>query len=117
VPVVSFHGTADPIDPYGGHGQKYWTYSVQDAAKRWAAHDGCGAKPTVSHAAQGVTLTAYRGCRNGGAVELYSIAGEGHEWPGGPTLPSILTRVLGPQSNAVDANAVMWRFFRAHPLR
>jgi poly(3-hydroxybutyrate) depolymerase len=28
VPVLSFHGIADPVDPYNGHGQKYWTYSV-----------------------------------------------------------------------------------------
>ena len=32
----SFHGTADPVDPYLGHGQKYWTYSVPEAASRWA---------------------------------------------------------------------------------
>lgn len=41
VPVISFHGTADPIDPYDGNGQAYWTYSVPVAAQRWAAHDGC----------------------------------------------------------------------------
>jgi polyhydroxybutyrate depolymerase len=23
IPVISFHGTADPVDPYNGHGQKY----------------------------------------------------------------------------------------------
>ena len=28
VPVISFHGTADPVDPFSGHGQAYWTYSV-----------------------------------------------------------------------------------------
>jgi polyhydroxybutyrate depolymerase len=32
VPVVAFHGTADPVDPYAGHGQRYWTYSVPEAA-------------------------------------------------------------------------------------
>ena len=37
-------------------------------------------------------------------------------WPGGPALPRALTRVLGPQSSAVDANAVIWAFFEAHPL-
>jgi polyhydroxybutyrate depolymerase len=63
-----------------------------------------------------VTLTSYGGCRNAAAVELYAIAGEGHEWPGGSTLPPALTRILGPQSNAVDANAAMWKFFTAHPL-
>ena len=50
------------------------------------------------------------------AVELYSITGEGHEWPGGPPLPRSLTTVLGPQSDAVDANAVMWAFFSAYAL-
>ena len=117
VPVLSFHGTADPVDPYTGHGQPYWTYGVPQAAKLWAAHDGCSAKPATSRPAGSVTLTTYTRCRSGSTVELYTIAGEGHEWPGGPTLPSTLTRLLGPQSTAVDANAVMWRFFQAHPLR
>jgi len=116
VPVIAFHGTADPIDPYRGHGQPYWRYSVPDAAKRWAARDGCRPSPAVSRPAATVTLSRYGGCRNGAAVELYTIAGEGHEWPGGPTLPPVLTRLLGPQSSAVDANAVMWKFFTAHPL-
>lgn len=116
VPVISFHGTADPVDPYAGHRQKYWTYSVADAASRWATRDGCSSTATVSHPATTVTLTAYSGCRNAASVELYAIAAEGHEWPGGPTLPAALTRVLGPQSGAVDADAVMWKFFAAHRL-
>jgi len=116
VPVLSFHGAADPVDPYAGHGQAYWSYSVPEATKRWAVRDGCRAIPAVAHTAATVTLTAYGGCRNGAAVELYTIGGEGHEWPGGPALPPSLTRVFGPQSNAVDANAVMWKFFTAHPL-
>jgi polyhydroxybutyrate depolymerase len=116
VPVISFHGTADPVDPYTGHGQPYWTYSVPDAASRWATRDGCDPTPAVRHPATTVTLTAYSGCRNGASVELYTIEGEGHEWPGGPTLPADLTRVLGPQSNAVDANALIWKFFAAHHL-
>ena len=49
-------------------------------------------------------------------VALYAIAGEGHEWPGGPPLPPSLTRVLGPQSDAINADAVMWAFFAAHSL-
>jgi poly(3-hydroxybutyrate) depolymerase len=49
-------------------------------------------------------------------VELYTISGEGHEWPGGPTLPASLTRLLGAQSDAISADNVMWAFFAAHPL-
>lgn len=114
VPVLAFHGTADPIDPYRGHGLAYWTYSVPVAAQRWAIHERC-APATVTHE-RGATLRAYTRCAQGSAVELYSLAGAGHEWPGGPPLPPAFTRVLGPQSNAVDANDAMWRFFRTYAL-
>lgn len=116
VPVIAFHGTADPVDPYGGNGQAYWTYSVPTAAHDWAQHNGCSSTPTTSQADPGVTLTSYSGCAEGGSVELYSITGEGHEWPDGPKLPMALTKLLGPQSSAIDANATMWQFFEAHPL-
>jgi polyhydroxybutyrate depolymerase len=116
VPVLSFHGTADPVDPYQGNGQEYWTYSVPTAAKRWAVHDRCSSKAGVSRPDRGVTVTTYRSCADGATVELVTIVGEGHEWPGGPHLARPITRLLGPQSNAVDADTVMWSFFVAHPL-
>jgi polyhydroxybutyrate depolymerase len=116
VPVVAFHGTADPVDPYLGRGQKYWTYSVPVAAKRWGNHNRCSATPTTSQPATGVLLTTYAPCSDGSVVELYSIIGEGHEWPGGPTLPNSITKALGPQTTAISANAIMWSFFMAHPL-
>jgi polyhydroxybutyrate depolymerase len=116
VPVITFHGTADPIDPFNGGGQAYWGYSVPTAAKRWAAHDHCaGAARVARHA--GYTLSTYGGCAQGSSVELYAVTGEGHEWPGGPALPSSITALLGPQSKAVNANNVMWAFFKAHPAR
>jgi polyhydroxybutyrate depolymerase len=116
VAILAFHGTADPVDPYEGHGQAYWTYSVPQAAATWAQQDGCSKTPAISKLDQIVTLTGYSHCRSGVAVELYSIAGEGHEWPGGPPLPRSLTNVLGPQTTAINANTVMWAFFEAHPL-
>lgn len=114
VPVLAFHGTADPIDPYLGSGQGYWTYSVPAAAGRWASHDGCQTRPQTVTAA-GYTVTRYTGCKSGAGVELYTLTGEGHEWPGGPHLPARYTKLLGPQTDAVDANSAMWSFFAAHP--
>lgn len=32
-------------------------------------------------------------------------------------LPAEDTRALGPQSNAVNADAIVWQFFELHPLR
>jgi polyhydroxybutyrate depolymerase len=116
VPVIAFHGSDDPVDPFNGNGQAYWTYSVPTAAKDWASQDGCSSKAATSQPSVGVTLTSYTHCGGDGAVELYEVKGEGHEWPGGPVVPSALASVLGPQSNAIDANAVMWSFFQAHPL-
>jgi polyhydroxybutyrate depolymerase len=113
VPVIAFHGTADPVDPFNGNGQAYWTYSVPVAAQRWATHDGCKPAAKVTRA-KGYTLTAYSGCGSSSEVELYALTGEGHEWPGGPPLPSSITGVLGPQSDAVNANNLMWAFFQAH---
>jgi polyhydroxybutyrate depolymerase len=115
VPVLSFHGTADPVDPYNGHGEAYWTYSVPEAERYWATQDGCKARPVMTTPAPGATLTAYTGCRAHVSVELYSLIGEGHEWPDGPKLAKALTRVLGPQSDAVNADALIWAFFAAHP--
>lgn len=116
VPVIAFHGTADPIDPFGGHGEAYWTYSVPSAARDWAAGEHCKPGATVSHPASSVTLTRYAGCRDGSTVELYAITGEGHEWPGGPRLPPRYTALLGPQSDAIAADQTIWSFFAAHRL-
>lgn len=104
-PIISFHGTADTVNPYGGDGPPYWTYGVVTAAERWAAHDGCDAVPVVSSPATGVELRVYPGCLDGSTVALYTVTGAGHEWPGGPQ-----------QSAALDASAIMWDFFAAHPL-
>ena len=115
VPVISFHGSVDHVDPFNGHGQKDWSYSVPTAAKDWSTHDGCTSN-AHSVPVTGVKLTTYAACANGAEVELYEIVGEGHEWPGGPTMPSLLTALLGPQSSLVSANSLMWAFFHAHPL-
>jgi polyhydroxybutyrate depolymerase len=49
-------------------------------------------------------------------VELITIAGAGHQWPGGKG-PGIIGRVIGldPPSNALNATATIWAFFAAHP--
>ncbi len=115
VPVISFHGGADPVDPFAGHGQEYWTYSVTTAAKDWSSQDKC-TSTKHSTPVNGVKLTTYAGCSNSAQVELYEITGEGHEWPGGPTMPAALTAILGPQTTLVNANALIWAFFQAHRL-
>jgi polyhydroxybutyrate depolymerase len=118
IAVLAFHGTADPVDPYDGHGQVYWTYPVPHAARLWAEADGCTTLTQSTRTGSGgaeAGFARYSGCPGGVTVELYTLVGEGHEWPGGPPLPASVIAVLGPQSDAVDADAVMWEFFAAHP--
>jgi polyhydroxybutyrate depolymerase len=105
VPIVAFHGTADTVNPYDGNGEAYWTYSVPTAAQQWALHDGCRPTPTLSRPAPGVSLTAYDGCNGAASVQLYTVDGAGHEWPGAPQ-----------QSTAIDATSVMWAFFAQQRL-
>jgi polyhydroxybutyrate depolymerase len=55
-------------------------------------------------------------CPAGRTVELITIAGAGHQWPGAAPSP-VAQRLLhlDPPSTALDATAVIWQFFAAHP--
>ena len=55
-------------------------------------------------------------CPAGAEVELDRITGGGHSWPGSPS-PRRSVGVVGQTTTSISANAVMWAFFEAHPLR
>ena len=116
VPVIIFHGTADPVVPYNG-GESWISPrpfpSVPLWAERWARRNHCTSR-VESKVARDVTLREYDGCAGDATVAFYTIRGGGHVWFGGEALPQFL---VGPPSNSIDATSVMWQFFRAHPLR
>lgn len=138
VPVLAFHGTADPIVAYtGGPGPNARLLprtdgtgsgnprdldrgpngpgpaAVPDNAAAWAARNGCGAEPAVEQLAADVVRYRYP-CPATGSVELYAITGGGHVWPGsGVPFPEVF---VGPDTPNIDATPVIWEFFRAHPL-
>jgi polyhydroxybutyrate depolymerase len=116
VPMIAFHGTADPVVPYDGG--KVWIApepfpSVPQWTADWARRNHCGPDPVDSVVAADVTRREYTGCARGANVVLYTVQGGGHTWPGGKPLPKWL---LGSTSNSIDATALMWAFFRDHPL-
>ena len=117
LPMISFHGTADPIIPFDGGpspvGPAAVFPSVPGWAQNWAQRNGCAAQPLASTVATDVVRTAYGNCTSGADVTLYAIGGGGHTWPGGASLPQM---IVGPTSRAVDATQIMWDFFRAHRL-
>lgn len=110
VPVIAFHGTADPIVPYEGSGG---LPPVLSWAAAWAERNGCDLPPERLPASGAVTGARYSGCDGDAEVVVYTIDGGGHTWPGGPALPVF---IVGSTSDDIDASRVIWDFFQAHPL-
>ena len=119
VPVIAFHGTADVVNPYAGGGPAYWGYGVEEAVRRWSAYDGCTGDPEVSQLSPSVTSTTHGGCDGGAEVVLVTVAGGGHNWPGGVDVTIArpeLKPVIGVTTQEIDAGEEMWRFFARHGL-
>jgi polyhydroxybutyrate depolymerase len=114
--VIAVHGTADKNIPYdGGLGGGFARIdgpAVPAVSAAWRRTDGCAA-PVVTTA--GAVTTEAARCPGGRAVELITIAGAGHQWPGAVANP-VAQRLLhtDPPSTALDATAVIWQFFAAH---
>jgi polyhydroxybutyrate depolymerase len=115
VATIALHGTDDRLVSFDGGGN---LLSVPASVSLLAARAGCGAAgtpDTTDRVRDGtlVTRVAFTGCTV--PVELLTIRGGGHTWPGGPR---VRTRLLGRTTRELDASEVLWRFFdRASPAR
>ncbi|HEY2897210.1 MAG TPA: PHB depolymerase family esterase, partial [Gemmatimonadaceae bacterium] len=86
MPMIAFHGTADPIIPYtGGHSPVAPEIfpDVESWVSQWAQRNRCASRPHGSSVAADVTRHLYTGCADSASVVLYTIRGGGHTWPGG----------------------------------
>ncbi len=116
VPVIAFHGLDDPISPYDGSeaGRDIALLPIEAWAGEWAARNGCDSEPLIEAVTETITRRTFSGCDSGAEVILYSIAGGGHTWPGGGVQPVFISGVVNRE---INASAIMWDFFAAHPLR
>ncbi len=140
VPILAFHGTADPIlyfnggigtgtlDKILGHGASAGSSTTTTTLPKanlhgagypatvqaWAVKDGCNPHATDTRKSSQVILRTYR-CPPGTDVEFYIIVGGGHAWPGSAFSRSIsdLTGFTTFQINATDT---IWSFFRRFQL-
>ncbi|MEY2569219.1 MAG: polyhydroxybutyrate depolymerase [Actinomycetota bacterium] len=116
VPIIAFHGTADPIVPFNGGRVTCCgnptIAGAPDTMANWARHDGCGPQATEEPVKGTVTVRRWTRCKPGGVVELYVVGGGGHTWPGA----TISAGFLGQASKDIDASAVIWDFFRDKTL-
>jgi len=110
VPVMHFHGTADPLVPYGGDPALGFP-SVQDTFTGWASRNSCPGAPVTTYSKGDTSCSSYDGCAGGVSVTLCTVQGSGHTWPGGLPVPS-----LGYTTTNISATDAMWAFFTQNPL-
>ena len=55
----------------------------------------------------------WSGCAGGSAVELYTVVGGGHTWPGSSVVLS--AAAFGPTTESISATRLMLAFFAGHP--
>jgi polyhydroxybutyrate depolymerase len=116
VPMIAFHGTADPIIPYkGGHSPLAPELfpNLESWVSSWARRNRCESAAKDSSLSPDVTRREFTGCADSANVVLYTIRDGGHTWPNGKPLPSL---VVGKTTHEVDATREMWKFFRSHTL-
>jgi polyhydroxybutyrate depolymerase len=110
MPILSFHGTSDPVIAYGNHDPAAGAITGTEAhMANWASTAGCGATPTVTEVASEVTRLEWPDCTDGAEVVLYRIIGGGHDWPG----PDPATAV-GASTQPVSATDEALEFVARH---
>jgi polyhydroxybutyrate depolymerase len=135
VPILAFHGTADPILHFnGGLGAKVLADDLHADpkplpklpkarlngpgypanVKAWAAKDGCGSTPKDTKLSLHVIHRVYP-CPPGVAVEFDIIIGGGHSWPGS-ALSAEIAPFVGHTTMEINATATIWAFFRQFHL-
>jgi polyhydroxybutyrate depolymerase len=101
IPVLTFHGLADPQNTYDGHVESRgaeWLESVPEALAGWAKHNGCDGDAIVDDPPGPTSTLRYDGCD--AEVRLVRVDGLVHRWA----------------RDEVDATREMWGFFRQHAL-
>lgn len=128
VPIVTFHGTDDPILLFNG-GVDLSAIPGSEAAEgstttrppadldgegypanvaAFAARNGCDPEPTDTEVADEVTYRVYD-CPEGADVEFYIVVGGGHSWPGSEFSESI-GDIVGHTTFDIDATRDAWAF-------
>ena len=111
VPVLQFHGTADPVVAYNGI--PFFSKGIEEVIDYWVTFNGCPAPADTTQIDDSapndgstVALLAYDDCAAGTDVEFYKIFGGGHTWPGAFPIPG-----AGSTNQDIQASPLIWAFF------
>ncbi|MEE4023594.1 PHB depolymerase family esterase [Gordonia sp. PKS22-38] len=119
--LLHIHGTADESVRYGGGPGR--AHNIRGTARvdgapvpqAVATFRRAGDCPEPTTRRSGETITSTAECPGGRTVQLISIVGTGHQWPGASSRP--VASVLRPgdrPSQALDATTAIWDFFAEH---
>ncbi len=126
--IVAFHGTKDGLIPYqggklfsgvpggtenprlktlvGGAGRAVFDriqlQPVETAVAGWAQQFGCDASAKDEAIGKDVRLRSSSGCTDGVRVELYTVDGGRHTWPGAMPVDR-----LGATTDTIDATKII----------
>ena len=139
VPVLVFHGDADPVVPFddGAMGVRPGgLVPVPDRMGELASAGGCDLDPVTQRIHDDIDHTVWGDCDDGVDVELYRVLGGGHTWPGmldhldldqlaglGADQPLTsaagldLATVAGNMTTSISASDLALDFFDSHPHR
>jgi polyhydroxybutyrate depolymerase len=112
--VLVFHGKLDQNVLYDGgitvKGVVKGRYdlSVAQSVGFWVAADHCTGQPQIKGTGD-IAVSDYTACEQNTEVTLYTIANQGHAWPGGSS------GLIDTPTKAISATELSWEFFKAHP--
>jgi polyhydroxybutyrate depolymerase len=118
-PLIAFHGTADPLVNYQGGsvlGANLDLPSVPTRMAQFAALGGCATPATTTRRYADVSHSVWR-CPAKMGLELYTVIGGGHAWPGAPTdgiRGKDLPAYIGDETQSIDATKLILDFFDKH---
>ncbi len=116
MPTIHLHSFLDTNVPYDGglgSGPSGFDHpSLDSVFTAWANHNGCASLADTVHNDTDYVQLKWPGCDAAADLELYLTHDGGHSWPGGQR------GFIGadPPSEVIDANELMWEFFKTHPL-
>jgi len=120
--ILAFHGTADPVVPYGGGDVNARASSgvaapgAESTMAKWATRYQCSDPPAQEKIGAGARHFTWS-CPNGVGLQFYGLDGAGHTWPGGIDLEAAGIKALGATNKDVSATDLMLDFFDAHRAR
>jgi polyhydroxybutyrate depolymerase len=123
VASICIQGTLDPLVPFLGGtvtpGAGGVALSHAQAVTKWITNNNCGTTPITTNlpdisTTDGTTIVErkYTNSSNGIEVVSYVVTGGGHTWPQG--LQYLPEATIGKTSQDMNANEVIWNFFKKY---